>query len=257
MFIDTHTHLYSEDFAGEHDEMIERAFEAGVNTLLMPNIDISSIDSMHAIEAKYPKQCFSMMGLHPAYVKEDYLEQLATMRKHLESRSYVAIGEIGMDLYWDKSFIEQQKDAFRTQVAWAKEFDLPIVIHAREAFQELFDILDEVNDDTLRGVFHCFTGEQYEIAKIVEYGNFYFGIGGVLTYKKASLSDYLHLIPRDKLLLETDAPYLAPVPKRGKRNESSYLPYIADHFVQLLGGDKEEIAALTSDNAKRLFKLTL
>ena len=182
MFIDTHTHLYSDSFSEDRTETINRAINAGIERLLLPNIDIHSINGMHALTDEFPNNCFAMMGLHPGNVKEDWKDQLKVMKNHLDTRKYIAIGEIGMDLYWDKTFIEEQKEAFRIQVGWAKEYDLPIVIHARDAFDEIFEILDELNDEKLTGVFHCFTGDASQAEKVISYNGFKMGIGGVLTY---------------------------------------------------------------------------
>ena len=183
-FIDTHTHLYSSEFDTDRTEMVENAIKAGVKKLLLPNIDVASIDPMYELCKQFPANCFPMMGLHPGYVTENWEQDLVIIRKALDENKHIAIGEIGMDFYWDKTFIEEQKMAFRIQIEWAKEFNLPIVIHARDAFDEIFEILDELNDANLTGVFHCFTGSLEQAQKIQSYGGFYFGIGGVLTYKK-------------------------------------------------------------------------
>ncbi len=255
MFVDTHTHLFSEAFDEDRTQVVQRAINADVKHLLLPNIDVASIDGMHALEKEFPENCFAMMGLHPGYVTENWEQDLEIIRTHLFQRKYVAVGEIGMDLYWDKTFVEQQRQAFTQQVLWAKELGLPIAIHAREAFEEIFTILDDLNDDGLTGVFHCFTGDEAQAAHIKSYGGFKLGIGGVLTYKKAGLDSVLKQIPLEDLILETDAPYLAPVPFRGKRNESSYLVHIAEKLTDVYELTLREIAAQTTQNAIELFNL--
>lgn len=253
MFIDTHTHLFSEKFEGEYDQVINRAFEAGVNKLLLPNIDLATVDAMNALEEKYPGQCFSMMGIHPSSVTENVEEQLEAVKNELFARPYVAVGEIGIDLYWDKSLLAQQQQAFEQQLLWAKELELPIVIHARESFDEIFEIVDQHNDEKLTGVFHCFTGTVEQAQKIINYGGFKMGIGGVLTFKKAGLDRVVKEIPLEHLVLETDSPYLAPSPKRGKRNESSFLPFIADKLSDIHEISVEKVAEITTRNAEELF----
>ncbi len=255
MFIDTHTHLFSESFNDDRDEVVQRAIASGVEKLLLPNIDGSSIEAMHQLAAKYPDNCYAMMGLHPGSVNSDWKKQLTEVEKHLFSQKYVAVGEIGMDLYWDKTFISEQAEAFRQQVIWAKELKLPIVIHAREAFDEIFEIVDELNDSDLTGIFHCFTGTFEQAQHILTYGNFKLGIGGVLTYKKAELDKVIEKIAIDHLVLETDSPYLPPVPHRGKRNESSYLLHIAERLADVYQISLKEVEAITTRNAKEIFKL--
>ncbi|MCH2223219.1 MAG: TatD family hydrolase, partial [Crocinitomicaceae bacterium] len=215
MFIDTHTHLFVDAFNDDRKSVIQRAIDAGVEKMLLPNIDVESIDSMHQLAEEFPKNCFPMMGLHPCSVKENWEEELEVIRKNLFENSYVAVGEIGMDLYWDKNFVEQQAEVLRMQINWAKELNLPVVIHARDAFDEIFEVVDELNDERLTGVFHCFTGSVEQANRIVEYGGFKLGIGGVLTYKKAALDAVLENVDMNHLILETDSPYLSPVPYRG------------------------------------------
>jgi TatD DNase family protein len=236
---------------------MQKAIAAGVEYFLLPNIDVDSIDRMHRLEEKYPNKCKSMMGLHPGSVGANWERDLETIRENLFSRSYCAVGEIGMDLYWDKTFIEAQKKAFRMQVEWAKELKLPVVIHAREAFDEIFTILDEVNDASLFGVFHCFTGTIEQANHIMEYGNFKMGIGGVLTYKNAKLDEVVRKIPLEYLVLETDSPYLSPVPYRGKRNESAYVLHIAEKLADAQGISLKEVEEITTLNAKHLFELDI
>lgn len=253
MLIDTHTHMYSEQFDADRTEMIQRAIRNGVTRFYLPNIDLASVPGMHDLEKSFPDNCFAMMGLHPCSVAADWETVLATMKSYLEKRAYVAIGEIGIDLYWDKSTLAIQQAAFRMQVQWAKAMNLPIVIHARDSFPEIYAILDEENDARLKGIFHCFTGNVADVKKIDAYGGFLFGIGGVVTYKTSELPTLIPAIPRDKLVLETDAPYLPPVPYRGKRNESSYLVHTAEKVAEILELPLSELAALTTENATRLF----
>jgi TatD DNase family protein len=253
--IDTHTHLYSSEFDTDRTEMVENAIKAGVKKLLLPNIDVASIDLMYELCKQFPANCFPMMGLHPGYVTENWEQDLVIIRKALDENKHIAIGEIGMDFYWDKTFIEEQKMAFRIQIEWAKEFKLPIVIHARDAFDEIFEILDELNDANLTGVFHCFTGSLEQAQKIQSYGGFYFGIGGVLTYKKSDLPLVLVDIPLEQILLETDAPYLPPTPHRGKRNESKFLLHVAEKVAEVKNCSLVEVARITSENAQQLFRI--
>jgi TatD DNase family protein len=253
MFIDTHTHLYSAEFNDDRSEMIQRSLTNGVEKLLLPNIDIESIEGMHQLVKDYPTNCYAMMGLHPGYVKEDWEQQLAIIKDYLFKGNYIAVGEIGIDLYWDKTFIEEQKSAFSQQVNWAKELNLPIVIHAREAFQEIFDILDVLHDDRLKGIFHCFTGDSDQAKKALSYKGFKLGIGGVLTYKKAELDKVLENIDLSNIVLETDSPYLPPVPYRGKRNESSYLVHIAEKLADVYQISLKEVEEVTTKNTFELF----
>ena len=257
-FIDTHTHLYQPAFDSDRDEAMARCAEAGVNTLLLPNIDCESIHRVHAMMDQWPDRCFGMMGLHPCHVKADSMEQeLSTIEGALRDsgRRYVAVGEIGFDLYWDKTTLAIQHEAFERQVAWAKELGLPIVIHVREAFEALFEAMDRLNDDRLSGVVHCFTGNLEQALRVLAYGDFYLGIGGVATYKNGGLDTVLPHVDRDRVILETDSPYLAPVPYRGKRNESAYTAVVAQRVADLWECPVAEVAATTTANAKRLFAL--
>lgn len=253
MVIDTHTHLYSEQFDEDRTAMIQRAIAAGVERMYMPNIDLNSIEGMHALEKQFPENCFAMMGLHPCSVDANWELVLAKMKLFLEKRPYVAVGEIGIDLYWDKTFVEEQKEAFRTQINWAKELQIPIVIHARDSFPEIYEVLDQENDDRLKGIFHCFTGNERDVEKILNYRGFSFGIGGVVTYKKSDLPETLKHIPLEKLLLETDAPYLAPTPFRGKRNESAYVIHTAEKVAEILDLPLNQLKEITTQNAMGLF----
>jgi TatD DNase family protein len=253
--IDTHTHLYSEAFTEDRMEVVDRAISLGVNTLLLPNIDCDSVVLMHELCQAYPENCLPMMGLHPGSVDEKWEQQLAIIQKWLFSEKYIAVGEIGMDLYWDKTYQKEQEEAFRRQINWAKELHLPIVIHARDAFDEIFNVVDELHDDSLSGVFHCFTGTVKQAQKIQEYGTFKIGLGGVLTFKKSGLDEVVKAIPLELIVLETDSPYLAPTPYRGKRNESSYLTLVADKLAEVKQMPAEEIAAITTKNAREIFNL--
>jgi TatD DNase family protein len=255
-FIDTHTHLFSESFDEDRSEVVKRAINAGVQTLLLPNIDLESIEPMHDLVDQFPRHCFPMMGLHPGSVDGEWESALEIIKNHLFSgRSYCAIGEIGMDLYWDKTYIEQQRMAFQQQVEWAKELKLPIVIHAREAFDEIFEVLDVLNDETLSGVFHCFTGTLEQANRALDYGNFKLGIGGVLTYKKSGLDEVLSHLSLECMILETDSPYLPPVPYRGKRNESAYLLHVAERLAEVKNVSLNEVEEITSHNARSLFQI--
>jgi len=251
-FIDTHAHLYSEEFEADRAAMIERAVEAGVTELYLPNIDSQSIPSLLSLEAAFPDNCFAMMGLHPCYVKENYETELSIVKKHLDSRAFAAVGEIGIDLHWDKSTLEIQKIAFREQIKWAKELNIPIVIHGRKAMHEILPIVKKEKDDRLRGIFHAFSGSAVEAHEIIELG-FLMGIGGVMTYKNAGLADIVKDFPLEHFVLETDAPYLTPVPHRGKRNESSYIPLIAQALANATNKSIEEVATQTTANAAKLF----
>jgi TatD DNase family protein len=255
-FVDTHTHLFSPSFDEDRTDIVQRAIKAGVETLLLPNIDVESIEPMYNLCAQFPQNCFPMMGLHPGSVDEKWEENLEVIRKNLFERKNCAVGEIGMDLYWDKTFVNEQTEAFRRQVNWAKELNLPIVIHAREAFDEIFAIVDELNDERLTGVFHCFTGTLEQAKKIQNYGGFKLGIGGVLTYKKAGLDEILKDVELSELILETDSPYLPPTPHRGKRNESAYLLHVAEKLADVKGISLVEVAQITTKNANELFKLS-
>jgi TatD DNase family protein len=253
MLIDTHTHLYSAQFDEDRDQMIARAISQGVTKFLLPNIDLESVSGMYELVDRYPGVCYPMMGLHPCSVAENWEEQLHAIRVAFEGKPYIAIGEIGIDLYWDKSTLPFQIGAFRAQVKWAKELNLPIVIHARDSFQELFEQLDELNDSSLTGVFHCFTGGMPEAEKILSYGGFKLGIGGVVTFKKSGLDEVLNNVPLEHIILETDSPYLAPTPYRGKRNESAYVRLVAEKLAEVYACEVDEIARHTSANATTLF----
>lgn len=251
MFTDTHTHLYLKDFEHDREEIFLRAFEKGVNRFFLPNIDAQSIDPLLQLCKEY-SSCFPMLGLHPCSVKEDYGEQLEHLKKYLSREHFYAIGEIGIDLFWDKSFLMAQQDAFYTQVNWAKKRMLPVVIHSRDSFDIVMEILKSEKSAELRGVFHCFTGTENQAREALELG-FYLGIGGVLTYKNSGLDKVLASVGIQHLVLETDSPYLAPVPYRGKRNESSYLYEVAKKLSEIYNLPVEEIAAVTTQNSIKLF----
>jgi len=253
--IDTHTHLYLDAFAEDREAMIQRALDAGVQRMLLPNIDERSIDGMHAMSERWPNHVFPMMGLHPCDVKEDYMQVLQRMKAHFTQRSYVAVGETGIDLYWDKTSLHNQIESFKIQIEWAKEYRLPIVIHARDSFDEITEVVDEMHDERLRGVFHCFTGTSDQAKKVMSYGSFMLGIGGVLTYPKANLGATLATVPLEFIVLETDSPFLTPVPFRGKRNESSYIPFVLRQLSTAMGIEEERLADITTSNALRMFDL--
>lgn len=255
-WIDTHTHLYLDQFDADRDAMLQRAFSVGVTKLLLPNIDADSIAPMLQLCEQYPKNCFPMIGLHPTSVDKDVQTQLNLLEQELLKGTYIGIGEIGIDLYWDKSFLEEQIHAFRIQLNWAKQHALPVAIHTREAFPLILDLVEEAQDGRLKGVFHCFTGNTTEAERIVKMG-FYLGIGGVLTYKKSMLPEVIQNIPLDFLLLETDSPYLPPVPYRGKRNESSYLTETALQLAAIKKIPLSELAAITTNNALKLFNINI
>ncbi|HNS43154.1 MAG TPA: TatD family hydrolase [Taishania sp.] len=257
MFIDTHTHLFSEEFNDDRSLVVKKAIDCGVEKMLLPNIDVNSIHPLFDLCTKFPQNCYAMMGLHPGSVDEHFETQLATIKQALFSNKErcVAVGEIGMDLYWDKTFVEQQRIAFATQINWAKELNIPIVIHAREAFDEIFTVLDELNDERLSGVFHCFTGDEAQAQKALSYGNFKLGIGGVVTYKKSTLPEVLATVDLKHIILETDSPYLAPVPFRGKRNESAYVLHVAEKLADIYQVSLKTIEETTTNNAKELFRI--
>lgn len=255
--IDTHSHMYSSQFDEDRNAALERARAEGVSHILLPNIDSSSIEVLHQLSVN-EKDCIPMMGLHPCSVNKEFESELSRIESELFHgvHHYIAVGEIGIDLYWDQSYLEEQKYAFRKQLVWAKKLGLPIVIHARDSMAEILEILDQENSKELTGVFHCFSGTSADVKRILAYEGFKFGIGGVVTFKKSNLPIILKEIPLNKILLETDAPYLAPVPFRGKRNESAYLSYIADKLSDIYECPLEEIKQATSFNAEALFKIS-
>ena len=249
---DTHTHLYSNEFDQDRDEMIHRAIDAGVSRFFIPAIDSAYTQSMYDLEKSYPSNVFLMMGLHPTHVKDNYLEELQHVEEELTKRKFVAIGEIGIDLYWDKTHLPQQQDAFRKQIQMAKHYKLPIVIHCREAFNEIFEILEEEKSAELFGVFHCFSGTYEQALQAISY-NMKLGIGGVVTFKNGKIDQFLSQIDLKHIVLETDSPYLAPIPFRGKRNESSYLVNVVHKLSEIYNLTQEEIALVTTENSKAIF----
>ena len=253
-FVDTHCHLYDEAFDADRQQAVQRAIDAGVTTMLLPDIDSTSTERLDTLYNLYPNHFHRMAGLHPTSVKEDFEVELAHVRKRLETGSFVAVGEIGMDLYWDRTFEEQQREVLRRQMRWAEEFGLPVALHIRKAHNEVFGLLRDLNHSSYRGVMHCFGGSLQEAWRAVEMG-FMLGIGGVVTFKNATMAEVAKAVPLDCLLLETDAPYLSPVPHRGERNESSYIPLIAQKIADLRGISIEAVAEQTSTNARMLFSL--
>jgi TatD DNase family protein len=254
MIIDTHCHLYLDEFKDDITEVIKKAEDAGVNKFYLPAIDSTEIENMLLLESKFPGKCFAMMGLHPCSVKENYQAELTIVQDWFAKRKFAAVGEIGLDFYWDKTFEKQQYEAFRKQIELSLQYNLPIVIHTRNAMQETIDVVKEYVQAGVKGIFHCFGGT-IENAKEIIAAGFYLGIGGVLTYKKSGLAEVLEQIDLKHMVLETDSPYLTPVPFRGKRNESSYLKYIVEKLALIKNISVEEVAAVTSANAEKIFGL--
>ncbi len=254
--IDTHCHLYDEAFDDDRSAAVERAVAAGVDLMLLPGIDSQSHAAQEALEAAYPQHFRQMMGLHPTSVTADFEPELAIVEQKLfhSGHPYVAVGEIGLDLYWDKTFLEQQKEVLRRQMLWAQNLQLPVCLHVRKAYNELFGLLRDLNFGTYRGVMHCFGGSLQEAQRAIEMG-FYIGVGGVVTFKNATLAEVAATVPLDRIVLETDAPYLSPVPYRGKRNESAYIPLIAQKIADLRNLPLEAVAATTTHAAETLFSL--
>ena len=252
--IDTHTHIYDHQFSLDRSETVKRALEAGVSMMLLPNVDALTIAPMLQLHEQFPDCTRVMMGLQPEEVKEDYKTVLSQMEKELERGVYVGVGEVGLDFYWDSTFEKQQLDAFETQLDWAKQLKLPLSIHCRNAFDKMVNILEKNQDGGLRGIMHCFTGTEEEAKVYLEFG-FHLGLGGVTTYKNCGVKDYLPNLPLDRIVLETDAPYLAPVPCRGKRNESAFLVHTAQRIADILQMPIEKLAAVTTANVQSLFGL--
>ena len=251
--IDTHSHIYSEEFDADGDEVIQRAKEAGVTKIVLPNVDAQSLPRMLELEAQYPDYCYAAVGLHPESVKENYQIELDEIREELERRKYLAVGEIGIDLYWDKTYQTEQIRAFQTQVEWAIEFNLPVIIHVRNSHNETIQALKPYSGKGLKGIFHCFGGTPEEAAEIFSLGDFKLGIGGVVTFKNSGLAATLMHIPLENLVLETDSPYLTPVPFRGKRNESSYLRYVAARLSEIYAVPQDEVNRITTESANSVF----
>ncbi len=254
MITDTHTHLYSEQFNEDRSAMIQRAKDAGVSRFFIPAIDSTYTEKMFSLEKENPDSVFLMMGLHPTYVKENYKEELAHVKEWIDKKKFYAIGEIGIDLYWDKTYLQQQQDAFVTQIKWAKEKGLPINIHCRDAFNEVFEILEAEKSEDLNGIFHCFTGNLDQAKQAINC-NMKLGIGGVATFKNGKIDKFLNEININNIVLETDAPYLAPTPYRGKRNESAYITNVVDKLATIYNLSFDEIAAITTQNSKDIFKI--
>lgn len=255
-FVDTHAHIYAEEFNKDRTDMLARASAAGVQKIYMPNIDHTSIDAMLELESRSQGQCIAMMGLHPCYVKKGFERELYEVEAWLGRRKFAAIGEIGTDLYWDKTLWDEQQEAFIIQVNWAKQHDLPVVIHCRESIDQTIALVEQLQDGRLTGIFHCFGGTVEQAQKIIKLG-FLLGIGGVATFKKAGLDTVLPALSLEHLVLETDSPYLAPVPHRGKRNEPSYIPLVANRIAEIKQCPVEDVRAATTRNALSLFKSTL
>lgn len=255
-FVDTHTHLFVQEFEEDRAAAVQRAIDAGVNKLCLPSITADSIAPIEAMCREYPGVCYAMAGLHPTEVGDDYKEQLAVIKKHLdENKNIIAVGEVGIDLYWDDTRRGEQIVAFETQIAWARERALPLVIHSRNAFDCLYESMQRCRCSELTGVFHCFSGTKEHADLLMKLEGFMFGIGGVVTYKKSDLPEVLSYIPLERIVLETDSPYLAPVPRRGKRNESSYIPFIAARLAEIYNTTIEHVAEVTTANAIRLFSI--
>ena len=255
--VDTHTHMYLDQFSDDIEACMERARDNNIVLSALPNIDSSTIDDVKDLMEKYPDQTIGMMGLHPCSVKEDYQIELKSIYTELKHGNYKAVGEIGIDLYWDKSFIQEQQDAFREQIKWAKELNLPIVIHARESLDEIFTVLDELADSDLRGVFHCFIGTAEQAKKALSYEGFYLGIGGVYTFKNSGLADALMNVPIERMVVETDAPYLTPAPHRGKRNETAFTLHVAEKIAEKKQLPLKKVSEITTANACHLFKINV
>ena len=254
--IDTHSHLFTEEFTNDLPEVILRAREAGVIRIYMPNIDTSSVSDMLKVSEEYPGYCLPMIGLHPTSVNKGYQQELDKLEDLLASTAarFTAIGEVGMDLYWDKTFQKEQEDTLRQQIQWALRYDLPLVIHCREAFNELYTIMSDYRDNSLRGIFHSFTGSADEASRFLSFDGFMLGINGVLTFKKSLLPGVLTRVPLERIVIETDSPYLAPVPHRGKRNETSFIRYTLAHLASIYGKETELIADITTNNARKVFE---
>jgi TatD DNase family protein len=255
--IDTHSHIYEPVFDSDREEVITRAKQAGVEYILLPNINVQSIGQMLGMCRQYPGYCFPMLGLHPEDIEENYRQVLAEMKAMMEKpgHPYIAIGEIGLDYYWDKSKVKEQEEVFRTQIEWAIEFRLPLMIHSRSAHRQLVAAISEYKDEALSGVFHCFGGSKEEAQELLQFPDFMLGIGGVVTYKNSHLAETLTSVPLERIVLETDAPYLAPVPYRGKRNESAYIAETLRKVAEIYNVSESEAETATNNNAKRIFRL--
>ena len=252
MLTDTHAHLYSDAYSKDRSSVMQRAFDAGVHRFFIPAIDSGFTEAMYKLEKEYPKKVFLVMGLHPTSVKDNYLEELSHVEEQFKKRAFYAVGEIGIDLFWDTSTLEIQKEAFRRQIQLAKKYELPIVIHCRDAFDEVFEVLETEKGPELFGIFHCFTGTEEQAQKAISY-NMKLGIGGVVTFKNGKIDQFLNKIDIEHIVLETDAPYLAPAPYRGKRNESSYVVLVSKKVAEVFGISETEVARITTENSKEVF----
>jgi len=253
--IDTHSHIYSDEFDADRAEVIQRAKDAGITRIILPNIDSESMPRMLALEAEYPDFCHAAIGLHPTSVKSDYESELMIVESELGKRKYVAIGEIGIDLYWDNTFLKEQIKVFQKQLSWALKYDFPVIIHVRNSFKETMEILAPLKGSKLRGVFHSFSGSQEEANEILSYGGFKLGINGIVTFKNSGLSETLKSIDLKNIILETDAPYLTPVPYRGKRNESAYVQYVCEKLADIYNLNVSKVDEITTQNALDLFEI--
>jgi len=252
MLIDTHSHIYTGDFNSDIDEIIQRAYNNGVKKIILPNIDAGSIKRLIDLSSAYPHICYPLMGLHPTSVTEDYKEDLQAVEYWMEKHKFYGIGETGIDLYWEKTFLKEQQEAFRYQIKMAENSKMPIIIHVRNSFEEVYEIVKQEQNGSLKGIFHCFSGNEQEAQKVIDLG-FLLGIGGVLTFKNSNLDEVIEKVELKNLVLETDSPYLAPVPKRGQRNESSYLVYVAQKLAEVYNIPVKEVAEITTMNARSLF----
>jgi TatD DNase family protein len=255
VLFDTHSHIYLDAFEDDREQVVQSAKQQGLINIALPNIDLSTVGPLNELVAEHPDFCLPMMALHPTSVKGDFENALNNIGNELEKKSYIAVGETGIDLYWDTSTENMQREAFRTHIAWAKKFDLPLIIHARNSYKALFEELDKLWSPGLEGIFHCFTGTLAEMHHILEYQGFYFGLGGVITFKNSKMEEVVNQLPEDKIVLETDAPYLAPVPFRGKRNQPAYITYVAQKLAEMRGETLQMVHEYTSNNAKRVFKM--
>ncbi|MDR1881548.1 MAG: TatD family hydrolase [Prevotella sp.] len=251
--IDTHSHIYSGEFDDDIDDVILRAKQAGVESILLPNVDVKSLERLHDISDRYAGYCIPMMGLHPTSVGDDWQARMEIIRRQFTKRAYIAIGEIGLDLYWDKTYENEQKQVFEEQLRWSMEYDLPVAIHSRNAIFECVECIRNVGPENLRGVFHSFSGNEEELAEILALDNFLLGINGIVTFKNSALPTVLKQTGLSKIIIETDAPYLAPAPYRGKRNEPSYTIKVVEKLAEIYGADTDETGRITTENATRLF----
>lgn len=256
MYIDSHSHLFLDQYSDDIDDVMQRASAIGIQKIFLPNIDVTTIKKMNDLASKYPSICFPMVGLHPCYVKKDYKAQLEVIEYELENNTYYGVGETGIDLYWDKTFKKEQIEAFRYQIELSKKYNLPIIIHSRESLDLTIELVTEMQDGNLKGIFHCFNGTVEQCKKVVDVG-FMMGLGGVITFKKAGLDDMVAYMPEENILLETDSPYLSPTPYRGKRNESAYIDLVAKKVAEVKGWNLEKVQNLTTRNAENLFSLSV